>query len=793
MIKVYKLDKKFNKNKRNEIHVLKDISLEFPDTGLVFLLGPSGSGKSTLLNAIGGLDRVDSGSVEINDKSIHKYRFNKWDDLRNEHIGYIFQNYILFPELSVYDNIFFALRLIGVKKAEADERIDYALQAVKMEKFKKRKVKNLSGGQQQRVAIARALVKSPDVIIADEPTGNLDANNTNQIMNIIKKISQNCLVVMVTHETRLAQFYGDRIIEIKDGEIISDYLNTQTGELAGAEDRNIYLQDLSSEALTDDNVSIKYFYQNEKPKLNLNVIFKDNTFYLHTSDTKVQIKLLTKGDEIKVIDGKKAPITKESLEDFNYSLNKVEMSSKSHSVISLKDAIGMSFARLKSLKWFQKLFFMSFCLIAIMLVFSIASFIGTFKFDDHNIIYEDRHQVLISDPAHNIGEVTDEVIDKYLALKGQHGIMEYSTSSYSFKLVYDVFEQVSNGYFSFTGSMASIDRITSKDLIFGVMPTEKEDIIVDKWLIDNLIKSSEIASAGLTKYEDFLNKNYSFGSFTLGKIVGIADTNNPTVYAYNQLKVRLSLNMPSWIQDYYLEKLDYDGTLQPGEVLVNEAIYTGEDTYYIGNKQYTIKGTFTDDKIFIVYNTSDLERLFMKQLLNSSSFYLHSNDKKATNAYFDSLGMYVIDNNLTNRYEYLLQHQNQLISQAIFTVVVLAGSLIFMYFMMRSSLFSRVYEIGVYRALGVTRRDIYKIFACEVTIITIFSSFIGWLLTTFVIQKALPTIKNISMGSVHIYYPMYLAILTLLFIYAINLINGLLPVFTLLRKTPAQILTKYDI
>ena len=174
MIKVYKLNKRYNKHKRNEIHVLNDVSLEFANTGLVFLLGPSGSGKSTLLNAIGGLDKVDSGNIVIDDKTVNKYHFNKWDYLRNQHIGYIFQNYVLLPELSVYDNIAFALRLVGLNKVQADERIDYALKAVNMEKFKKRKVKNLSGGQQQRIAIARALVKSPDVIIADEPTGNLD-------------------------------------------------------------------------------------------------------------------------------------------------------------------------------------------------------------------------------------------------------------------------------------------------------------------------------------------------------------------------------------------------------------------------------------------------------------------------------------------------------------------------------------------------------------------------------------------------------------------------------------------
>ncbi|HOA63756.1 MAG TPA: ABC transporter ATP-binding protein, partial [Bacilli bacterium] len=244
MIKVVNLNKKYNTHRRNEIHVLNNISLEFNSTGLVCILGPSGSGKTTLLNAIGGLDKVDSGEIYLAGEKITKYNFSKWDRLRRQNIGFIFQNYALLPDLTVYENVRFTLQMMDISEEEIQRRVEYALQAVNMEKFINRKARNLSGGQQQRVAIARALVTSPNVIIADEPTGNLDAANSMQIMNIIKKISKECLVILVTHNRSLASFYADQIIEIKDGKIINDYTNTSTGSFEIKHDQNIYLQEL---------------------------------------------------------------------------------------------------------------------------------------------------------------------------------------------------------------------------------------------------------------------------------------------------------------------------------------------------------------------------------------------------------------------------------------------------------------------------------------------------------------------------------------------------------------------
>src|SRR5690554_7359469 len=254
MIKLSHLNKYFNKGKTNEIHVLNDITIDLPNKGLVVFLGESGSGKTTLLNVIGRLDKIGSGNIYFADKEISKYNVTKLDELRNETIGYIFQNYYLQPQLSVFDNVAFVLKMIGiVDEEEIKNRVNYVLTALGMFDFRKKKALQLSGGQQQRVAIARALVKNPNIIIADEPTGNLDSKNTSDIMNIIKEIAKEKLVVLVTHERELADFYGNRIIEIVDGKIVSDIHNEQVDDHGLVDDQVIYLKDLNE----TDNISGK--------------------------------------------------------------------------------------------------------------------------------------------------------------------------------------------------------------------------------------------------------------------------------------------------------------------------------------------------------------------------------------------------------------------------------------------------------------------------------------------------------------------------------------------------------
>lgn len=208
--------------KDNKYPVLKDINLNFRQNEFVTILGPSGSGKTTLLNILGGLDRYDSGDLIINGKSTKQFKERDWDSYRNKSIGFVFQSYNLISHISILSNVEMGLTLGNVSKSEAKKRAIAALEKVGLKEHIHKKPNQLSGGQMQRVAIARALVNNPDIILADEPTGALDSKTSTQIMDLIKEIAKDKLVIMVTHNDTLADIYASRIIKLSDGKIVSD-------------------------------------------------------------------------------------------------------------------------------------------------------------------------------------------------------------------------------------------------------------------------------------------------------------------------------------------------------------------------------------------------------------------------------------------------------------------------------------------------------------------------------------------------------------------------------------------
>lgn len=204
------------------VHALKGVSIDFRDNEFVSILGPSGCGKTTLLNIIGGLDHYSDGDMFIDDVSTKDYTDRDWDGYRNHRIGFVFQSYNLIPHQTISENVELALTISGIDKEERVRRAHEALDKVGLEGLYKKKPNQLSGGQCQRVAIARALVNNPEILLADEPTGALDTTTSVQIMDIIKEISKDCLVIMVTHNPELAEKYSTRIVKLLDGEIVDD-------------------------------------------------------------------------------------------------------------------------------------------------------------------------------------------------------------------------------------------------------------------------------------------------------------------------------------------------------------------------------------------------------------------------------------------------------------------------------------------------------------------------------------------------------------------------------------------
>ena len=201
---------------------LDNVSIKFRKCEFVSILGPSGSGKTTLLNIIGGLDEYTDGDLIINDVSTKKYNDRDWDTYRNHSVGFVFQNYNLIPHQSLLSNVELALTLSGVSKNARKKRAIEALDKVGLIDHIHKRPNQLSGGQMQRVAIARALVNNPDILLADEPTGALDSKTSVQIMDLLKEVAKDRLVIMVTHNSELANEYSNRIIELKDGKITND-------------------------------------------------------------------------------------------------------------------------------------------------------------------------------------------------------------------------------------------------------------------------------------------------------------------------------------------------------------------------------------------------------------------------------------------------------------------------------------------------------------------------------------------------------------------------------------------
>lgn len=236
---------------------LDDVSISFGETGLVFLLGKSGSGKSTLLNVSGGLDEPTSGEIIVKGKSSKDFSGSDFDSYRNTFVGFIFQEYNILDEFNVEENVALALELQG--KTKDREKIAKILREVELDKYAKRKPNTLSGGQKQRVAIARALVKDPQIIMADEPTGALDSATGRQVFETLKKLSLTRLVIVVSHDREFAEIYGDRIVELKDGIIISDVSKVSVPPETLDENISVIggntLSIKSGAALTKDNIA----------------------------------------------------------------------------------------------------------------------------------------------------------------------------------------------------------------------------------------------------------------------------------------------------------------------------------------------------------------------------------------------------------------------------------------------------------------------------------------------------------------------------------------------------------
>ena len=815
MIKLEKVNKYFNRRKANQIHIINNTSLEFEDTGLVAILGHSGSGKTTLLNAIGGLDKVNRGKIYINGKKITRRSQNNVDKIRNLNIGYIFQDYKLIENMSVFDNVAISLKMIGLKnKKEIEKRVNYVLEAVNMYRYRNRPAQMLSGGEKQRVAIARAIVKNPSIVIADEPTGNLDSKNSLEIMNIIKAISKEKLVILVTHEVDLAKFYATRIIEVQDGKVKEDFKNQSKESLEYRLDNKLYLKDFKNiNNLSNEKYNVNIYSDDTNQKVDIKLVIKNGNIFIKSENRKIEV--VDDNSAIELVDDHYKKIDKSIYEEYKYNLEDIadkKFKVKYSSIYGLLKSIKVGIKRISNYTILKKILLLGFFASSMFIVYAVANIAGVTNEKESDYIQIDKNYIQVNQARVNVEDYL-----KYEQLDNVEYIVP-GNSNVSFKIQMNEYYQLSRYAFELSGSLVSVDQISEEDIILGTFPKNEYELVIDRKIIDNMLNSqySTFVNMGIKSIDELLNKVLQINGMKDFTIVGFVDRGTTSIYANKNIFINILNNMTTSsfgtgiytqsmnesdvsVKDYnlYLDDItitkgrlpenDYETIVNKsnqGEMKIDKQI-----DVEVNGKKLTVVGYYdskTNMQDYLVNNNTVKYDVITK----NNGFMVYSNNKEKTlNELKYENGLDAIDRYEKDKEEYKNSRKEEVRSAVIFAGVILAISLIEIYLMIRSSFLSRIKEIGVLRAIGVKRKDIYRMFLGEIISITTIASMPGVFLMTYILAQ----ISKISYISRMYIINFKTVSISILIIYIFNIIVGLLPLFKVLRKTPAQILARHDV
>ncbi len=826
MIQVKKLDKYFHKGRSNENHVLKEIDLELPDKGLVCILGESGSGKTTLLNTIGGLDTFGSGSISIDNTVLNKYDPKKIENLRNQKFGYIFQNYYLLQDYTVAYNIRLALNVFDMTEEEKDERVDYVLEALHMKKFKKKLVSQLSGGQQQRVSIARALVRAPEIILADEPTGNLDEENTIRIMSILKSISKECLVILVSHEKAIAKFFADRIIEIQDGVIKKDYANKTSDAYQRMDDSNIYLKEMDVQEMGSKDMDVSVFWGREsqedssKPeeKIHLNLAWKDGKLYIQSPEN---IPLVLAGEEsgVFMLDEKKPKLEQQQVEEITYDLPAVK--AKKTSALPGREIWKLALENIQLMGKKHKFMVGILLATSVMLVLALADYMMQRSVDMKAVVTEDSHYVTVEMEATESVKATEmrnkleEFCEKYVT-NGKYTDLHVSTTGV-LNVGYDGFKQIKKLSTRIQDySVVSVKNLKEEDLVMGRLPKNRNEFVIDRWLLEKMRDSGSII--GTVYKNDASLLNMEMGTIVTGlklKLVGIADNQQPSIYVYDTVALGMSYVGHEIMTDTELKEM-FPGEYDDVELTENQALmnhskfgsYEHQLQWNHGHESETAKlrqalpGTDIEivghcpDNLGVEYVVSqaNYEKIRLKYILDTKTFKVYVDDvdeaiayyKEAGKGYKDYFSVKPVSNYRQQLEEYEAQRKVDINAGYLVTLAVSFLALIMVYFTIKSNAMARSEELTVYRLIGISAGSIIKAYMLEMILVTTYTC----VPTILVASGIIKFITSIPSLQINLLFPWWLALVLILVLYILNAVISILPVQGILRKPPAQLAVK---
>ena len=833
MVRIENVGKVFNPRSRNRNEVLKGVSFELPEKGLVAIYGKSGSGKTTLLNIIGGLDKQDKGKIYIDGENVA----GKVDKIRNAKIGFIFQNYYLERGYTIAEIMRNAMQIAGFKyEAEIERRSEEVLTLVDMERFKNKQGDALSGGQKQRVAIARALIKGADIILADEPTGNLDAENTMKVMDILKEISKTKLVVIVTHEIMLIKKYADSYIKLVDGKLDE---NTLLGEVSeyDTERNNIYVDKTPREELKEGALGIQFYGDKPTEKDTVQVFNDNGNIYIKAGanvtvlDDKSEKKIIFRGVENLRTDER----CKRLVPDFKKSTAK-----HNGRLFTVKNVF-----RLFRLDGSERLYSTAnlFKQVFIFVIAAVLCFLSLMAFEAANTRIENK--VLDSDSVYvNMNTYTDlRTLDTSLYENIDFFETQYKQGSFSY-----------NGTTSLSGISADYapkaieadETAESIGLVYGEMPNEGE-VLITRNLAETL--KTQFRLPELSSDRAMLLVVFE-GEY---RVSGITDGETPAVYL-NKVDYVNFLGVYNTVQfnDYnnLFFAADFAGTSYTSEILLSDSSTLGDSEVTVeinrnslykmmsdttqadylvnvtNSRLSSTSGTSTaiqivgsrpmyvqrfeitrdvmDTDIRIYVNENTLSNIFVALQPDidalegttssagiASQFYFEIKTEggdQLTNllSKLSGLGIRSIDINA------LYERENaEILGEAtanltiFFVVIVLL--LIVWFFIEKSGSIQNSREYGIYRAIGVNRSNL--LFKEMLTALV--GNMIGYILF-YLVVFALMCVRYAVMNTA---FGLFALIAT-----GVMLTGGLLmlaislvPYLFVIWKTPSQILSRYDI
>jgi ABC-type multidrug transport system ATPase subunit len=752
------------------------------------------------------------------------------DKIRNLNIGYIFQNYNLIDSMTVFDNVAMVLRMVGIKdKEEIRQKVDYALDLVGMYRYRKRYADMLSGGERQRVGIARAIVKDPSIIIADEPTGNLDSANTLEVMNIIKAISREKLVILVTHEENLAEFYADRIIRLRDGRVVSDEINKNVEGLDYRIENKIYLQDIKDRREYSDGDNIVRVFNESGGKLDLDIVISRGNLFIRSRDASSRVETVDENSSIELVDGHYKALTAEEAEAGRFHPERLKANGalKHTSILNPLTMLGSGFRTVGRYPVLKKILLFGFLISAMFITYAVSNIAGIMNMPDEKFVKDDKSYVSV---IQNKMKVAD-----YLAYEEDPSV-EYAMpgdGKVHMKMRYDEYWQTSWSGSMFSGSLSASDSLSESDIVCGRLPDGRYEVAVDALVLDRARENDpDIVQAGYKVPEELIGRHLKLKDLPEFTIVGITDKKSPCIYADRSMFIDMLANNGSE-DDYYGEgeeaggeeaSFDEEGSpsasapkaadLMDYGLSADKLVLTGDsrrpendyevvvDSMYaksmkIGSELKTkvnghklkVVGHYTSDSVrgkFFVNNNTIKYRLIKEQ---GSMTVKPAVSKAETIGALRGYGLKVRDLYEYQKKEYRKSQLEMMRTFLIAGAIVIIISLIEVYLIMRASFLSRIKEVGTLRAIGVKKSDIYKMFAGEIVAITVLASLPGWVLMNYIVYK-LQGVKYLS--GMFVSNPQTVLV-SLLIIFVFNLVFGLLPVFRTLIKRPAAILARTDV